>query len=193
MTGYEERRAALEALLADARERAAKAHEECSTHYKAIEELDNARLRELTDEEILASEELRRWICGLSGREAHARYRRLQNQGLPEGLSVEGQDGRDEWYDKQLPILRVALQRRQEVGEIAQAVRQWAKVWALGRPDMILSVLEESLSAGGVWSIEWDMRTDKATVVRLRYGSREERFVSTLEPALNYVAYNAWY
>lgn len=190
---YRTQRARLEALLAEARERARVAGEECSLHFKAIEALDGLRLARLTDEEILGSEDLRRWVCKLSGQDAYQRYRRLQEQDLPRGLWVEGQDGRDEWYGQQLPILRVGLQRRQPVEGLPDAIRAWADRWALGRPDMPLSIIEQSLSVNGSWSMVWDIASDACRVEQVYYGSRRTKHDGHLADALAWVARHAWY
>lgn len=190
---YQSRRTELEALLASAQERAAAAMDDCTRHHRAIEELDAERLRGLTDAEIMASDELRLWLCGLSGQEAYKRYRALQEQGLPESLRVAGQDGRDEWYGYQLPCLYVALKRRQSVEGLPDIIRAWAERWALGRPDMPLLIIEQSLSANSSWQMHWNITSDVCRVEKQTYGITSVVYDGHLADALAWVARHAWY
>jgi hypothetical protein len=189
---YKARRAELEGLLAAARERVARLAEECSTHCRAIEKLDDERLSAFTDEEILATEESRRWACGLRGMGAYRRVRALHQRGLTPSLHVDGVDGRDEWVAFQLPCLRLGLERGQDTSAEAAAIRAWWELWGLGREDLPISITDRDLSAGGSWGMVWSPSLGTARVTLLRWGLREERHLGDLETSLGWVAQHAW-
>lgn len=162
---------------------------------EAHEAAIDLRLEELTDAEIMADEATLRWVLreGFSHSGAARVKKRLAHIDV-QGLRGEGgYDGRDEWAEHMLPILHIALVRDQETAEAAEVIREWAEVWALGRPDVPLDITERTLSEHGSYGGMYDVASGTATV-RKRVWGRDQPVVSgPLDEVLAHLAKHVWY
>jgi hypothetical protein len=154
----------------------------------------DARLAELTDDEIMGDEPTLRWVLreSFSHSGASKRVKTLSKIDVP-GVSIGGIDGRDEYADQVLPNLHLMLLKDQEIGAVAEAVRRWSKVWALGRADLYVGITERTLSERGSFSIMYDPATDNAHLTRLTYGHRTSLEDGPLDAVLRVVARDVWY
>lgn len=184
---YRTRLAKAKERLEEARDRAEAARVDCQKFYQEVEDLHARRLRSLTDRQLMETEEMRRWLCALSGMEPHRKKEQLQGRGLPVGLMVDGMDGRDEYMRQQLPCLMLALRQEQPAGEVVDAMRRWADTWRLGRSDMPVRIMERTLSRWQSYSAMWDLDSDEL-IVKASY--RGVLFQGPLEEGVIFVAKN---
>lgn len=150
---------------------------------------------ELSDEEVLASEELRAWVCAEYDHGGSACYNRYQELAKPRtrNLTLGGYDAREEYDGQYLPMITLLLDYRQDLTEVETALGDWAALWALGRPDIRLGVMDVSCSYNGSWSVFWDLETGAAEVRIRVYGRDTTKCEGTLAEALTYIAEHAWY
>lgn len=167
---------------------------------------------DVTRDEILADPELRTVLCGeaFSQTWAHERIEQLSDFAPwaddAHHLSIGGIDARDEYAELCLPNLQVALHKGLTVSQLAGQVRNWVRVWALGRPEVYVSVLTTGESIpSGVWGL-WveDTASDlsvaaeqtdggRARVEFLTYGHTEPKFHGPVDACLAFLCQRAWY
>lgn len=165
------------------------------THVReAHEAAIDLRLEELTDAEIMGDEATLRWMlkASWSHRGASERKHRLAKPGVPE-LADEYTDGRAEWEQDVLPALQLRLKRDQDITHVAEALRVWARIWALGRPDLHISILERTLSERASYGLTYYVATDTACTDNMRRYVHEQGAEMPLEDVLKLVAKNCWY
>jgi hypothetical protein len=155
------------------------------------------KLELLTDEQIMGNEATIRWMCRESywHNGAGNRKKALQKVTLAaEGVGdLSGYDGRDEYAQDVLPCIPLALVKGQDVAPLAAAIRAWAAVWALGRPDVIVDVMERTLSSRCSYGGRYDVAADTLYLRTLTYGREELVKDGPLEEVLAYMAEHVWY
>jgi len=114
------------------------------------DDLTTRRLDVLTDEQILADEEIRRWLCAVGATHTGANQR-LHSLADVSPLLIHHVDPRDEFYP--LPVPTVMLECDSDVELWATTIEEWFKVWSLGRQDISIDVLESTLSAYSSYSL----------------------------------------
>lgn len=120
-----------------------------------------ARFAEITDEQILTDEEIRRWaLKHQTYPGSYNRVKALVMHPCPEIVDVGGQDGRE--GQEYLPRLTVGMERDSDVAAVVRAMNEWAETWLLGRDDVPVGVLEWSLSRSQSYGIKWMPEVDLA-------------------------------
>lgn len=190
---YIRRNAELDQQLAAARAEHKATGDRMRALWKAQTGLMEARLRSLTDEEILADEGTLRWMLkhACYNGDAYDRARKLQAHGRQD-LYLTGVDARDEYANQGLPVLCLILVRDQSVTDLAPVVRDWYARWALGREEVPIDIMEHAASERGSWMALWKPATDEGYVRVRRYGRDEEKYRGPLIGLLDYVARHAW-
>lgn len=145
----------------------------------------------LTDEQILADEDTRRWLCREVNLNAAAsgRVRELLRYRYGGQFYDNTWDGRDEYADQWLPVPNLTMLRGSDVTETAQAIREIAKVWLLGRPTLPLHIFERTLAAHGFYHAEYDPAEDTAVL----YHRHLELFSGSLVEVLERIARDHYY
>lgn len=105
-------------------------------------------------------------------------------------IVAEGIDGRDAYLNDSLPALQLRLKYRQAIGDVAEAMRSWARVWALGRPDLRVGIMERDLSRWASYKLVWRLNGGQCEVRSSDYGSPIVE--GPLEDCLRYIAENLW-
>jgi hypothetical protein len=159
------------------------------------DEVVTARLAELTDEQIMADETLTRWLFRESWSHSGAadRKRVLVRMDAEGAGDPDSYDGRDEYAADVLPPISVALVKGQDVAPLADAIRAWVQRWALGRPDVPVSIMERTLSEHGSYGGMYDIASDTMCLRIIRWGREEELANGPLEEVLAYMASEFWY
>src|SRR3954465_2405300 len=153
------------------------------------------KLELYSDAEIMADEQLLRWLLKASWAHDGAGKRKhvLTKPAVPE-LRDEYVDGRDGWAEDVLPALQLSLVKDQEVKDVADALRAWVKTWALGRPDLHVSIMERTLSRHCSYALNYYPATDTAALeTHPSYRLRENLSELPLEELLAVVARDYWY
>jgi hypothetical protein len=176
------------------REIARRAHEELTALRELRDEALDAHLATLTDERIMGDEQLLRRLLreGFHHSGASKLVHRLYSTGRRD-VVAEGIDGRGEGDEdlQALPALQLRFKYRQATGPVAECMRAWAAVWALGRADLSVDILEQTLSRWASWRMVWDLVSDRCEVRSSSYGGADAE--GTLEEMLRHVAEKLWY
>lgn len=110
------------------------------------------------------------------------------------GINVDGFDGRDEYWPQMLPSVQLMLNKGQDIAAVHAHLLAWCQNWALGRPDLIIDILEHDLSEYGSWNLYYDIKKDHGQVYRnnrsAKYNIAAE---GTLWMCLEYIAKELWY
>jgi hypothetical protein len=171
-----------------------RAREEFDTLRELRDEALDRHLATLTDEQIMGDEQLLRRVLreGFYHRGASTISHRLYATGRQD-VVAESIDGRGEGDEdlQALPALQLRLKYRQATGPVAECMRAWAAVWALGRADLRVDILEQTLSRWASWRLSWDLASGRCEVGTSSYGGPEAE--GTLEEMLRYVADKLWY
>lgn len=164
--------------------------------YDRGKKMRKSAIASITDEELWADDELRRWfMTAEAGMTVYRRREAFLNQLLKgtkvrEGLA--GGDGREGFYG--LPVVGLGLNYRQDVEAEEKAIRAWTEKFAFGRDaEMLFSILSYDLSQHGSPRLEWDSLLDKAQVILRVYGHDSVEHEGSLRTALEYVAERFWY
>lgn len=186
VSGLEERLAAARRNARQAMEVATRLSQERN---KAVE----LWFDDVLDAEILEDAELRKTLCkdAFFQTWAHERIKRVSSLGgWVEGehhVGLGGIDGRDEYVMQSLPNLQINLVHGKPVEELAEKVRQWISVWALGRDEVYVGVRSQEYSDNGVLRLWVDSSEDKAHVDFLSYGHTEVMSEGTVAETLTYL------
>lgn len=179
-------------VLAAQYRRASDALREINTRRQA---LVTRKVDALTDEEILADEDTRRWLCRQANLNAKAgdRIEQLLRYRYGGQFYDNAWDGRDAYAGQWLPVPRLMMLRDADVTETAQAIREIAKVWLLGRDTLPLDIFERTCSEHGSYGGSYDPATDTARLRVIRYGRETELAAGPLEDVLGVIARNHYY
>lgn len=142
----------------------------------------------------LQDEEQLRWLLDMARGHmgAHRLSQQLQRVDRRDA-HVMGIDGRPGYEGQGLPVLTLMLTKGQAVDDLEQVIREWTTRWRLGRPEMPIRILEDTLSAGGQWMLWFNLDADKAALRLTAYGKTVEPYAGDLRGALRYAADNLWY
>lgn len=163
--------------------------------------LINQQLREamkdlvssMSDEEIVQDPKVFRWLRGTVSMypESHARMKQIMAIDAEE-VTMNGIDVTDEGNG--LCALRLALQYRQDVTELADKLYSWIQRNAFGRKEIFIHVMDHTLSYHGSYRIRIDVDRNAAILLCTRYGHTEEvSGEGPLSEVLKVAAKEAWY
>ncbi len=167
---------------------------ELQEQFKAVrearDEAVSARIAGWSDADIMGDEQRLRWVLQESfyHSDASKRVHVMYATGRKD-VVAESVDGRDEVEGAVLPALQLRLSYRQPVGELAEAMRSWAATWALGRPNLVVGILEHTLSRWASYGLLWDLKTGRAA---LRSNGYRELKEGPLEELLAVIAEDYW-
>lgn len=158
------------------------------------DDLTTRRLDVLTDEQILADEDIRRWLCVVGATHTGANQRLHSLSDAPP-LLVHHVDPRDEFYA--LPVPTVMLECDSDVELWATTIKEWFRIWALGRQDISINVLESSLSAYASYYLVYTPDSGVVAELFRNSVSLSKAFDGSLVAVLRFIAkhhpYNSGY
>lgn len=191
-SAYETARARLNAEWEEVRIARAVLDAQSARLRERSEQLTVQRLDAITDEQIMADEDLRRWLCRTSYGDsaAHKRQSALMAR-YHEAISAEGYDARDEYIEDILPVPRIRLEQDSDIPAVAAALASWLADWSLGRSDVRIGVFEHTLSEYGSYAITWMPGGEpEARLTKTTYGSERDvpKAAGDLASVLAYVA-----
>jgi hypothetical protein len=147
-------------------------------------------LSDLSDEEIIASQEILTWLFSEVSRSESVslRARKIAQPRIPE-LTAQGFEGRNEYYKYYLPTISIRLAQNQEIEHVCAEIRRWAAIFGLSRHSLIIGIRERTLAEYGVWSMEYDQVKDIAQIQIRRWGNLQTEIPWTsLKVCLTFVA-----
>lgn len=147
-----------------------------------------------TDEELFADSDKLRKLFDYAFFNSGASNRAKKLMVPHENVSYGRIDGRDDFFN--LPGFVLHLSYKQDVTEVVKIIRDWVAKFALGRPDIVIGVVDHTLSQFGFYRLHYfvdDEIGDMHEVSFTRFSRTESRFNGNLIECLEYLAEHAYY